>query len=61
MMKDFASNMQARIDAYGRGVSLEEMKAPKAAGGFSIGLKAAWMALKRVAGRFFLPYEPSRV
>jgi hypothetical protein len=61
MMKEFASNMQARIDAHARGVSLDQMEAPKAAGGLSIGLRAAWMALKRVAGRFFLPYEPSRV
>jgi carbon monoxide dehydrogenase subunit G len=61
MMKEFASNMQARIDAYERGVSLDQMEVPKAAGGFGIALRAAWMALKRVAGRFFLPYEPSRV
>jgi hypothetical protein len=61
MLRDFATNMQNRLDAYERGVSLEETGAPKAAGGFGIALKAAWMALARVARRFFLPYEPSRV
>jgi hypothetical protein len=61
MLRDFATNMQTRIDAFERGVSLEDMAAPKAAGGFGIAIQAAWMALKRVARRFFLPYEPSRV
>ena len=61
MMRDFATNMQTRIEAFERGVSLDEMAAPKSAGGFSIALQAAWMALKRVGRRFFLPYEPSRV
>jgi len=28
------------------------------ASGFAIGVRAAWMALKRVARRFFLPYQP---
>jgi hypothetical protein len=61
MLRDFAANMQTRIDAYDRGVSLADMEAPKSAGGFSIGLSAAWMALKRVARRFFSPYDPARV
>jgi hypothetical protein len=61
MLRDFATNMQTRIDAFERGVSLEDMAAPKAAGGFGIAIQAAWMALMRVARRFFLPYEPSRV
>lgn len=61
MLRDFATNMQARIDAFDRGVSLDQMESPKSAGGFSIGLAAAWMALKRVARRFFGPYDPARV
>lgn len=61
MLRDFATNMQARIDAFDRGVSPDQMEAPKSAGGFSIGLAAAWMALKRVARRFFGPYDPARV
>ena len=61
MLREFATNMQARIDAFDRGVSPDQMEAPKSAGGFSIGLAAAWMALKRVARRFFGPYDPARV
>jgi hypothetical protein len=61
MMKDFANNMQARLDAYERGVSPGAAGTAKSASGFSIGIQAAWMALKRVWGRFFLPYDPQRV
>ncbi len=61
MLRDFATNMQARIDAFDRGLTADQIEAPKAAGGFSIGLAAAWMALKRVARRFFSPYDPARV
>ncbi len=61
MMRDFAANMQARLDAYERGVSPDQIQTAKSASGLGIGLSAAWMAIKRVARRFFLPYEPSRV
>jgi carbon monoxide dehydrogenase subunit G len=61
LMGDFARNMQTRLDAYERGVSIDEIQGAKRASGLVIGVKAAWMALKRVARRFFLPYEPSRV
>ncbi len=61
LMGDFAKNMQTRLDAFERGVSVEEMEETRGASGFAIGLKAMWMALQRVARRFFLPYEPSRV
>ncbi|MGB8359900.1 MAG: SRPBCC family protein [Acidimicrobiia bacterium] len=61
LMRDFATNMQTRLDAAQRGVSLDQIQGAKSASGFMIALRAAWMALKRVAGRFFLPYEPSRV
>ena len=61
MMRDFATNMQARLDAIERGVSPDQVQQATGASGLTIGLQAAWMALKRVARRFFLPYEPSRV
>ena len=61
LMSDFGKNMQTRLDAFERGVSVDEMQGTQRASGFMIGLRAAWMALKRVARRFFLPYEPSRV
>jgi carbon monoxide dehydrogenase subunit G len=61
LMRDFAANMQTRLDALERGVSADQIQGAQSASGFMIGLRAMWMALKRVAGRFFLPYEPSRV
>ncbi|HSM45981.1 MAG TPA: SRPBCC family protein [Acidimicrobiia bacterium] len=61
LMRDFATNMQDRLDAFERGVAPDQMQQAQRVGGFTIGLKAAWMALKRVGRRFFLPYEPSRV
>ena len=60
LMRDFASNVHAQLDARDRGVAADQVQGAQSAGGFAIGLRAAWMALKRVAGRFFLPYEPSR-
>lgn len=61
LMGDFAKNMQTRLDAFERGVSVDEIEGTQSASGLLIGLRAMWMALKRVARRFFLPYEPSRV
>jgi len=60
MLRDFATNMQVRIDAFDRGLSPDQIKARKTAGGFSIAIQAAWMALKRVGRRFFLPYQPNQ-
>lgn len=60
MLRDFASNMQVRIDAFDRGLSPDQIKTQRSAGGFSIVLQAAWMALKRVGRRFFLPYRPNQ-
>jgi hypothetical protein len=60
MMRDFSANMQARLDALGRGVSADEIEASKPASGLAIGFQAMLMALKRVAARFFLPYQPDR-
>ncbi|MDX1469208.1 MAG: SRPBCC family protein [Acidimicrobiia bacterium] len=56
LLDQFASNMKAQLGAIESGE--EVTVAPTSASGFSIGLKAIWMALKRVARRFFLPYEP---
>jgi len=61
LMRDFATNMQARLEAFDRGVSPDQVEQARSASGLTIGVQAAWMALKRVARRFFLPYEPSRV
>ena len=60
LMRDFSANMQARLDALGRGLSADQIEAAKPASGMAIGIKAALMALKRVAARFFLPYQPDR-
>jgi len=59
MMRDFATNMQKRLAALDRGVAADQITASKPAGGFTIGVRAAWMALGRVARRFFLPYQPT--
>ncbi|HEY2813372.1 MAG TPA: SRPBCC family protein [Acidimicrobiales bacterium] len=60
LMRDFASNMQSRITAIERGDSAAQAASAAPAGGFSIGLRAMWMALGRVFRRFFMPYQPNR-
>jgi hypothetical protein len=57
LMRDFASRMQARIDAADRGVAVDPAAAASASG-FSLGLRAMRLALGRVLARFFLPYRP---
>ena len=57
LMRDFATNMQRRIDAADRGVSADQAGAPRAASGFTIALRAMRMALTRVVRRFFAPYQ----
>ena len=61
LMRDFATNMQDRIERIDRGESAEQMSAATAthAGGLTLGLRAAMMALTRVFRRFFLPYQPA--
>ena len=65
LMRDFSANMQDRIERIERGESPEEYAAQIAAAsaapakGFTLGLRAAWMALSRVFRRFFLPYQPA--
>jgi carbon monoxide dehydrogenase subunit G len=58
LMRDFATNMEARISALERGVATDQLATAAPAGGFTIGLRAMWLALKRVGRRFFLPYRP---
>jgi carbon monoxide dehydrogenase subunit G len=59
LMRDFATNMQDRIQRIERGESIEQITAASAspARGFTLGLRAAMMALSRVFRRFFLPYQ----
>jgi carbon monoxide dehydrogenase subunit G len=59
LMRDFAVNLQNRIDAVERGESVDGLPTASAASGFAIGLRAMRMALTRVLRRFFAPYQPS--
>ncbi|GAA1796209.1 SRPBCC family protein [Planosporangium flavigriseum] len=59
LMRDFATNMQTRIDAIDRGLSPDQVDSAKSASGFAIALRAMRMALGRVLRRFFLPYQPN--
>jgi hypothetical protein len=53
--------MQDRIQRIERGESVEQIAAASAspARGFTLGMRAAVMALSRVFRRFFLPYQPA--
>ena len=59
LMRDFATNMQDRIQRIERGESVEQIAAASAspARGFTLGMRAAVMALSRGFRRFFLPYQ----
>ncbi len=61
LMHDFSVNMQDRISRIEHGESAEQIAATAAtpAGGLTLGLRAARMALMRVFRRFFLPYQPA--
>jgi uncharacterized protein len=59
LMRDFATNLQRRIDAVERGEAGDALPGAAAAGGFTIGLRAMRMALTRVFRRFFMPYQPN--
>lgn len=61
LMNDFAANMQDRISRLDRGESAEQVAAAAStpASGFTVGLRAARMALLRVFRRFFAPYQPA--
>jgi uncharacterized protein len=59
LMRDFSANMQNRIERLERGEQIAAASAGSAASGFTLGLRAARMALARVFRRFFLPYQPA--
>ena len=62
LMRDFAANIQGRIERLNLGESPEQIAATTAAParGFTLGLRAAMLALTRVFRRFFMPYQPAR-
>lgn len=53
LMKSFADCIEYNINAQNQGGAPTTVRAAKPAGGFTIGLRAAVMALKRVFGRLF--------
>ncbi len=58
LMRDFAVNLAARIEAAERGETVTgAATAASPAGGFTLGMRAALMALRRVFRRFFVPYQ----
>jgi uncharacterized protein len=59
LMRDFSANLQDRIERIERGETPEQIAASAAspARGFTLALRAAWMALTRVFRRFFVPYH----
>jgi carbon monoxide dehydrogenase subunit G len=59
LMRDFATNMQNRIEAIERGLSPDQIAGAAPASGFAIALRAMRMALTRVLRRFFAPYQPA--
>jgi hypothetical protein len=59
LMRQFATNMQTRIDAIERGDLTAANATAAPASGFAIGVRAMRMALMRVFRRFFLPYQPN--
>jgi uncharacterized protein len=56
LMRDFATNLQDGIARSERGESPAQLAAAPAKG-FTVGLQATAMALKRVFRRFFAPYQ----
>ena len=62
LLKDFAGNAEARLDAIAEGRNPDDVQATSSApSGFAIGLQAAKLALARVFRRFFAPYDPAHV
>lgn len=57
LMRDFAANLAGRIDRAERGESPQQLTAATDARGFSVAMRAALMALRRVFRRFFAPYQ----
>src|SRR5579859_1058989 len=58
LMRDFSANLADRIDRAGRGETVTgPATAASPASGFTLGMRAALMALRRVFRRFFVPYQ----
>ena len=58
LMLYFLVNLADRIEAAGRGdVATGPATAASPASGFTLGMRAAVMALRRVFRRFFVPYQ----
>jgi uncharacterized protein len=58
LMRDFSVNLADRIDRAERGeVVTGAAAAASPASGFTLGMRAAVMALRRVFRRFFVPYQ----
>jgi uncharacterized protein len=58
LMRDFAVNLADRIDRTQRGEAVTgTATAASPASGFTLGMRAALMALRRVFRRFFVPYQ----
>jgi uncharacterized protein len=57
LMRDFSVNLADRIDRAERGEAVTGAAAASPASGFTLGMRAAMMALRRVFRRFFVPYQ----
>jgi uncharacterized protein len=57
LMRDFSVNLADRIDRAERGEAVTGAASASAASGFTLGMRAAVMALRRVFRRFFVPYQ----
>jgi carbon monoxide dehydrogenase subunit G len=58
LMRDFSVNLADRIDRAQRGEAVTgAATAASPASGFTLGMRAAVMALRRVFRRFFVPYQ----
>jgi uncharacterized protein len=57
LMRDFSVNLANRIDQAERGLDPASQAAATPASGFTLGMRAAMMALRRVFRRFFVPYQ----
>ena len=57
LMRDFSVNLANRIDRTERGLGPADQATATPASGFTLGMRAAMMALSRVFRRFFVPYH----
>ena len=57
LMRDFSVNLANRIDRAERGLATDGQPAATPASGFTLGMRAAMLALSRVFRRFFVPYH----